>query len=77
MFNYTICNEPDEILFKKQCKALEKSISGLVKEPLLHDVDDSKTQVYKLGDKKIIVHNSYYIGALYIDSEIKLEHYFK
>ena len=42
-----------------------------------NDVDDSKTQVYSLSNKKILVHNSYYVGAVYIESDVKLESYFK
>ena len=76
MYTYNICSEPDEHLFEKQCRALEKYIPGLVKGSLLHDVDDSLTQCYSLGDSSIVVHNSYYIGALYIDSEINLDNYF-
>ena len=77
MFNYNICSEPDEALFVEQCKSLEKHIPGIIKESLLHDVDDSKTQVYSLSNKKILVHNSYYVGAVYIESDVKLESYFK
>jgi len=76
MYHYTICDVPDEELFHKQCKALEKHIPSLKKENLLHDVDDSLTQVYKKDDAKISVHNSKYVGALYIDSEIELEQFF-
>lgn len=77
MYHYTICNMPDEELFYKQCAALEKNIPGLEKEPLLEDVDGSLTQLYKKEEKEIAVHNSEYVGALYIDSEIELTQYFK
>lgn len=77
MFNYTICNEPDKELFEKQCHALEKHIPSLIKKHLLHDVDDSMTQIYQKDGARILVHNSYYIGALYIESEIELTQFFK
>ena len=77
MYHYQICNIPDEELFYKQCAALERNIPGLEKTPLLEDVDGSLTQVYKKDGKEIAVHNSEYVGALYIDSEIELKQYFK
>lgn len=77
MFNYTICNEPDAVLFGRQCKALENNISEIVKRDLLHDVDDSLTQIYEKDGARIVVHNSQYIGALFIESEIELTQFFK
>lgn len=76
MYHYGICNEPDEKIFKKQCDALEKCIPNLKRCRLLEDVDGSKTQLYLLGKEEISVHNSYYIGAVYIDSHVELTHYF-
>lgn len=35
MFSYGICNIPDEEIFFKQCKALEKNIKGLKKKDYL------------------------------------------
>ena len=75
-YDYNICTEADRDIFIKQCKALEKHIPNLVKDKLLEDVDGSETQIYFLDGKKIVVHNSYYIGAVYIKSEIELEHFF-
>lgn len=76
MFHYSICTEPDREIFIKQCKALEKHIPDIVKGELLADVDHSETQIYTIQDKEITVHNSYYIGAVYVDSEIELEQFF-
>lgn len=77
MFHYSICTEPDREIFKKQCEALEKNIPNITKCDLLEDVDYSETQIYTVNGKKITVHNSYYVGAVYVDSEIELECYFK
>lgn len=77
MYHYTICNIPDEKLFYKQCAALEKNIPCLERGLLLKDVDGSLTQLYKKEGKEISVHNSEYIGALYIDSEVELTQFFK
>lgn len=75
-YDYNICTEADRDIFIKQCKALEKHIPNLVKDKLLEDVDGSETQIYFVDGKKIVVHNSYYIGAVYIKSEVELEHFF-
>ena len=77
MFHYNICTEPDREIFIKQCQALEKHIPGIVKGELLVDVDGSETQIYTVKGKRVTVHNSYYIGAVYIDSEVELTEYFK
>ena len=76
MFEYNICTKANEDIFKKQCRALEKNIPNLKKDVLLVDVDNSKTVIYLLNDKKITIHNSYYIGAVFIESEIDLEQFF-
>lgn len=76
MFSYTICNVPDNDIFHRQCNALEKHIPSLKKSDLLTDVDGSQTQIYQIDGKEIIVHNSNYVGAVYIDSEIDIEQYF-
>lgn len=75
-FEYNICTEPDEEIFVKQCKAFEKHIPNIQKDRLLEDVDGGKTQIYTLGNNKITVHNSYYIGAVYVNSDIELEQFF-
>ncbi|WP_044878295.1 hypothetical protein [Paenibacillus sp. IHBB 10380] len=77
MIEYNICNQADEAIFEKQCFAFEKKIPGLIKKELLHDVDDSKVQYYKLGESSVTVHNDYYVNAVYVKSEIDLEQFFK
>ncbi|MDR0948689.1 MAG: hypothetical protein LBM69_04135 [Lachnospiraceae bacterium] len=76
-YDYTICTEPDEKLFYKQCKLLEDNVPGIIKGDLLHDVDDSLIQLYTKDRGKIVVHNCYYIGALYVESDIELTQFFK
>lgn len=76
MYSYSICTEPDYEIFTRQCKALEKNIPGLVKVEKLEDVDGSQIQVYKLESQEISVYNSYYVGAVYIESEVDLEKFF-
>ena len=76
MFEYTICNQPDKSIFIKQCQALESHIPNIVKGKTLDDVDGSQTQTYTVNGKNVTVHNSYYVGAVYVQSEIELTHYF-
>lgn len=61
---------------KKQCCALEKNIPGIEKGKLLEDVDGSQSQIYFKDKKKIIVNNSYYIGAVFIESDVELKQFF-
>ena len=76
MYHYTICTEADRNIFVRQCSALEKHIPDIKKGQHLNDVDGSETQIYELNGKEITVHNSIYIGAVYIDSDIELDSYF-
>lgn len=76
MFRYAVCNQSDEVIFEKQCKALEKAVPGLVKKRILHDVDDSKTQIYMLDQNRICVHNSTYLDEVYVESDVDLLQFF-
>ena len=76
MYRYTICNQADDIVFYKQCNALEKYLPGLKKEKQLMDVDGSKTQIYCFKNKKILVHYSFYLDEVSVESEIPIESYF-
>lgn len=76
-FEYTICTQPDEELFKKQCAAFEKKFPNLVKFIRLEDVDGSAWQTYhhEKGDFEVV--NDCNIGCLYVESDFDLEPYFK
>ena len=76
IFDYTICNAPDSDIFLRQCKALEKNIPDLKKSEILIDIDGSQIAVYFKDGKKVTVHNSYYVGAVYIQSEFDLTTFF-
>lgn len=77
MYHYSICTIADEVIFQKQCRALETHLPHLVKDELLEDVDGSLMQRYWLDGKTITVHNSNYIDAIYVNSEVELESYFR
>ena len=76
MFHYTICTEYDRDIFYRQCLALEKNIPGLKVLYDLEDVDGSQVKIYDLDGKSVRIDNSYLVGAVYIDSETELEHFF-
>ena len=77
MRKYTICNQADKAIFDKQLKALQSHIPDIEKTEILMDVDSSETAILHLNNKqRIVLHNSYYIDAVYIESDVDLEKYF-
>ena len=76
MFNYTICNCADDILFKKQCQAIEQKFPKLNKKILLIDVDGTSIQEYEHSMGKIRVTNDQQVDALYVQSDFDLKQYF-
>ncbi len=76
MFEYTICNEANQDIFKRQCAALVKNIDNLQKGTYIKDVDNSEIQEYILDGKKLTVHNSVYLNSVYIKSEFDLDKIF-
>lgn len=76
MIEYNICNQADEDIFEKQCRAFEKNIPGIAKKDLTVDVDNSKIQNYSIGGSSVTVYNDYYINAVYVKSEIDLNQFF-
>lgn len=76
-YHYVICNQPDEVLFRKQCAALEHHLPGLEKEALLTDVDGSQIQCYRFHGRELVVKNSYYLQELTVDAQEDLEGWFQ
>ncbi|MEG1136394.1 MAG: hypothetical protein RSD65_06305 [Anaerovoracaceae bacterium] len=77
MYKYTICNMPDDEIFYKQCKAIEKKVPIKSRMTLLEDVDGSMFQGYEVDGGKVTVINSHYIGYVGVESDVELEQYFK
>lgn len=77
LFEYYICIGADEVIYDKQCLAIEKNIPEVTKVNLIVDVDNSKIQSYRVGEFLITVHNDYYMNEVYVKSEIDLEKFFK
>ena len=76
IFEYNICDDYNELIFTRQCIALEDNIPDLINIDFIEDVDGSKIQIYTLNGKKIKLYNDNTIGAVYIKSETDLSQYF-
>ena len=77
MHQYTICNQPDEEIFHRQCAALEKRIPRLKLVQELRDVDGSLTRIYGKDGTRVKIKNDFYVGGVFIDSDIELEQFFR
>ena len=77
MYDYNICTQADDDVFKRQCVLLEKNIPGLVVVNDLRDVDDSNIKIYSLSGKTVTIYNDYFIDAVYVRSEVDLLPFFK
>ena len=77
MFSYTISKEADNKAFMRTCALIEDNFKEISKEKMLIDVDGSIYQKYHTPQGIIEVSNDYNIDAVYIDSEINLNHIFK
>lgn len=77
LYHYSISNQHDDFLFKRQCDAIERHIPGLIKERVLEDVDGSSYQHYRHESGEIRVSNDCYVGALYVDADFDLLPYFE
>ena len=73
---YQVCTEPDIDIFNKMCAKIEERITDLVKSELLEDVDGSLFQVYENAEHRLVVKNSYDIGAVFIETDMDLEQIF-
>ena len=77
MFEYNICNQSDEQIFRDQCRAIEKHIPELIKSDLLVDVDGTLVQKYRHARGLIVVKNDVQVDALYVLADFDLLPYFE
>ena len=63
-------------IFFKAMQGFGENIPDLKKSEILIDIDGSQIAVYFKDGKKVTVHNSYYVGAVYIQSEFDLTTFF-
>lgn len=76
-YSYTVCDQADDEIFRKQCIALETHIPNLTKEKLLEDVDGSLYQEYHHENGELIVCSEIPVGAVYIDSDFDIDSCFE
>lgn len=72
-YTYNIHPDADEKKFLMACSFVEKKFQGIKKDDVMVDVDGSMVMHYYLDNNSIIVYDDYYIGAVYINSDIELE----
>ena len=77
MYEYNICDQADEELFNKQCRAIEEHIPGLLAYDLLRDVDGTLVQKYTHVKGTIKVKNDVQVDALFVVADFDLLPYFK
>ena len=47
MYQYTICNQPDKSIYRRQCKAIEENVPGIVEAKELANIDGGAVMIYK------------------------------
>lgn len=75
MYCYVITDFPDDEIFYKQCRALEKHIPDLHAEKLLEDVDGTLIQIYHHPKGKLEVWNEA-LDGVDIRSDFDIDAYF-
>lgn len=77
MYSYTVCREYNIEAFLDACSRLEAHFPDWEKEKLLIDpLDGDMVQVYENGGKRIKAENDFFVGAVYIDSDVCLDSLF-
>ena len=76
MYDYTIYPDNSKEKFKKKCKKIERKYTNAIRKDLLVDVDGTLIQRYIVDNKSIIVQDDYYIGSVFVKSEITLDELF-
>ncbi len=76
MFSYTVSKNADKKMFDKACALIEEKLKFFEKKDILEDVDGSQIQIYNTSNGNIKVLNDYEVDAVYVDSEVNLNHVF-
>ncbi len=72
-YSYNISAKANEKEFVDICELLQKMLPNIKKREPLIDVDGSLIQIYYYSNEEIVVYNDYYVDAVYINSNIKLD----
>ena len=76
MFSYNVSQNADKKMFDKTCALIEEKLKFFEKKDILEDVDGSQIQIYTTSNGNIKVLNDYEIDAVYVDSDVNLNHVF-
>lgn len=74
MFSYNIAKNADKKAFDHACALIEAKANNIKKETILVDVDGTQIQIYNTPSGSIKVYNDYDVDAVYVDSELNLDH---
>lgn len=74
MFSYTIAKNADKKAFNHTCALIETKATDIDKERIIEDVDGTQIQIYNTPSGKIKVYNDYEVDAVYVDSDVNLDH---
>ena len=74
MFSYTVAKNADKKAFDRICALIESKTTDITKEKVLEDVDGTSIQIYRTSNGKIKVCNDYDVDAVYVDSDLNLDH---
>lgn len=76
-YDYTVYKENSSSVFKEACNKIEAYYPNIDKKKLLIDVDGTTIQEYIINDQAVVVYDDYEIGAVFVKSEIDLNHIFQ
>ena len=71
-YHYTISSENSPQAFKDACLLVEEELWQFEKKKLAIDIDGSTVQMYKVGNSTVVVVDDYDIGAVFVNSDIKI-----
>ena len=74
MNTYDVCNQTDEVIFKKCLEKLKKIEEFSLVSDVLEDVDGSLIAIFAYKGTEITLKNDEQVGTLYIDSEKDISH---
>ena len=79
LHEHEICNQPDDEIFSRQCRALEENVPGLEKGELVQTFEISR-QHYTLNGHEIVVENifddPYWEMGVFVRSDVDLLPFF-
>ena len=75
-FDYNIHPDNNSDAFLKAVDKIKMAFPNIYENDPVVDVDGSVTRTFIQDGKKIKAHDDYYVGAVYVESDIDLNHLF-